>query len=312
MKRIVFTSLSLIFYFGLFAQNERKVVLKDEVLNGRIKTIHEERIYTNVTDSFTYVFNELGLLISEESPSFAGLNKKANYIYNSDNQRIRTTMHDEAGNQTDYTEFTYENGNLIKRFKKHAKSTPKITRYIDYEIDTYKYDEKGNVIEKKEIFKRKNSIRETPQKHIKYQYDSIGNYIVEEILNQKGEVTERKNNKYINSELIEAFTWQMFEGEDLYLRDTYKYNEDGTIVSHTHIVYMYGSTDEEAAKWTENYLYKYEYDTNGKLIGETKTTLQDNMQEKSTTWKLVDFDAYGNWTRKTIGKVIIIRELEYY
>ena len=311
MKKNIFTSLFLIFCFGLFAQNEKKIVLEGEVLNGRVKIIYEKRIYTNDTDSFTYVFNESGLLISKESPLFMGLNKKVIYAYNSDNQVIRATMYDEAGTQTNYTEFTYENGDLIKRFIKHAKSTPKITRYFDYEIDNYKYDKNRNLIEKTELIKRKNSSREILREHVKYQYDSIGNCIIEEELCSKGKVVERKVNKYVNSKLIETFTWLLFEGENLNLKDTYEYNEDGTIKSHTNIIYMYDSTEEIDAIWTENYSYKYEYDDNGRLIGESVTTLRDNKQEE-TTWKLVDFDTCGNWTQKTIRKAMIIREIEYY
>jgi len=297
-------------------KNEVIITLKDEVLKGRIKTIYEKRISNNKIDSFAYFFNELGLLVAEESSLFAGLNKKALYTYNSDNQRVMTKMYDIDGNQTDYIEFTYDNGNLIKRFYKHAASTPKITRYVDYDIDTYKYDENGNLIEKKQITKRKNSRGEILQEHIKYQYDSIGNRIIEEELSVSGKVVKREENKYFDRKLIETFTWMEFEGEDLYLKDSYEYNEDGTMKSHTHIIYMYGSTDEEVDKWIENYTYKYEYDNNGRLIGETKITkTTSRIREvpiKTATWKHIDFDAYGNWIRKTMGDLVIKREMEYY
>jgi hypothetical protein len=292
------------------------ITLKEEVLNGRIKTIYEKRIFNNKIDSFTYFFNELGLLVTEESSLFAGLNKKAIYTYNSDNQRIMTKMYDEDENQTDYIEFTYDNGNLIKRFYKHAASTPKIISYFDYDIDTYKYDEKRHIIEKKRITKRKDSRNEILQEYIKYQYDSIGNRIIEEKLNLNGKVVKRKNNKYINSTLIESFTWQLFEGADLYIKDIYECNEDGTMKSHTHIIYMYGGTNEEVDKWTENYFYEYEYDNEGRLIGETKTTKTTSriseVPIKTVTWKHIDFDDYGNWRHKTIGNSVIEREIEYY
>ena len=297
-------------------QNEVIITLKEEVLKGRIKAIYEKRIYNNGVDSFAYFFNELGLLVTEESSLFAGLNKKAIYTYNSDNQRIMIKMYDKDENQTDYIEFTYENGNLIKRFYKHAKSIPKITHYVDYDIDTYKHDENGNIIERKRITKRKDSRNEILQEYIKYQYDSIGNCIVEEELGLNGKIVERKNNKYINRTLIETFTWQLFEGVDLYLKDTYEYNKDGTIKSHTHIIYMYGSTDEEVDKWTENYSYEYEYNNEGKLIGETKTTKTTSqiieVPIKTSTWKHIDFDDYGNWIQKIIGNTKIERKIEYY
>ena len=299
-------------------QNEAIITFKEEVLKGRIKSIYERRIYNNGVDSFAYFFNELGLLVAEESSLFAGLNEKAIYTYNSDNQKIMTKMYDKDEKQTDYIEFTYDNnGNLIKRFYKHAASTPQITRYFDYEIDLYKYDESGNVSERKEIFRRKGIFeRENLQEHIKYQYDSIGNCIVEEELGLNGKIVERKNNKYINRTLIETFTWQLFEGEDLYLKDTYEYNKDGTMKSHTHIIYMYGNTDEEVDKWTENYTCEYEYDNEGRLIGETKITKTTSqiveVPTKTSTWKHIDFDDYGNWIQKTIGNTRIERKIEYF
>jgi len=183
---------------------------------------------------------------------------------------------------------------------------------VDYEIDTYKYNENGNVIERKEILKRKNSRNEILQKHIKYQYDCIGNCIIEETINAIGKVVEIKNNKYINHKLIETFTWRLFEGEDLYLKDLYKYNDDSTMKSHTSIVYMYGSTDEEESNLTESYSYEYEYDINGRLIGETKTTSREDLPIKKSIWRYIDFDNYGNWIQKTVGSTIIKRQIEYY
>lgn len=289
-----------------------KTMFNDEVLNGKIRTIREKHIYKNATDSFAYNFNELGMLISEESTLFAGLNKKAIYSYNSENNINRLTMYDKDGNETDYIEYFYETGKLIKRFYKHAPSTPKITRYFDYALNLYKYDDKGNLIESKSSHKLKKSRREVLDEHIKYTYDSIGNCIMEEKLDRKGIVVERINNKYINHQLIETNTWQKFEGEDLYLKDIYEYNEDSTLKSHEYIVYKYGSATMLADSWTEDYSYKYEYDENGKVIGETITILLNNEPHKSESWKYVDFDKNSNWIKKEVNKAIYTREIEYY
>jgi hypothetical protein len=291
-------------------------VLKDEVINGRIQTIYEKHIFANRKDSMAFFFNESGLLVTEKSSLFSGLNTKAIYTYNSDNQRINTQMYNESEIQTDYIEFTYDKGNLIKRFYKHAASTPKVISYFDYEIDIYGYDENGNIIEEKRIFKRKSSKNETVQEHIKYQYDCTGNRIIEEELSN-GKVIERKLNKYLDRMLIETFTWQLFEGEDLYLKDCYEYNEDNTMKSHIYTIYMYGSTTEKVDEYIENYSYKYEYDISGRLIGEakTKTTTSRFVETPITetiSWKYIDFDDYGNWINKQVGNMTIERQIEYY
>jgi len=295
-------------------EKTNRIILKDEVLNGRIKTIKEKHIYKNEIDSITYKFNEFGALISilEQSASLGGLDKKAVSSFNSDNKITRYTKYDEDGKETDYIEYFYKNGNLVKRLYKHAPSTPKITRYFNYELDIYKYDDKGNLIESKSFHKLKQSIRRELNEHIKYTYDSIGDCIMEEELDSRGKTMKRRDNKYHNHQLIETLTWMEFEGEDLYLKDIYEYNQDSTMKAHKNIVYDYGSTEVIADSWTKNYSYKYDYDEAGKIIGETKTTLQDNKPLKKETWRYIDFDKNGNWIKKEVNKVIYTREIEYY
>lgn len=292
--------------------SEEKTTLEEEVLNGKIKAIYEKRISKNTSDSLAYYFDEFGLLTTKESSLFAGLNKKAIYTYNADHQRIQTTMYDYDGNQTDFIEFTYENGNLLQRFYKHAESTPKITRYFDYEIETYKYDEKGNVIEIKSVFKRKNSNTEILQRHIRYQYDSIGNRIVEERLDLSGKVTERKENNFLNKKIIESFTWQSFEDEDLYLKDQYEYYENGKIKTHIYIIYEYGSCLFEALRYTNNYFYENNYDINGRLVEETKTKFQNDSLMNQKSLKIIKFDEFGNWREKIENNIRHKRVIEYY
>ena len=297
---------------SLTVPEQAKILSKDKLLNKKIKAIYEKYYFDNGRiDSCSYFFNESGLLITEKAYRSTWYQKTV-YTYNADNQEVRRTRYDKDGMQTDYIESTYGNGNLVKRFFKHAVSTPRITYYLDYQIDTYKYDDSGNVIEKKEIYKRKDSKNEEIQSHIKYQYDSEGNRIIEEKLNSKGEVVEGKKNRYVNRKLMETATWMLFEGEDLYLKDTYEYDKNDTMRLHTNIVYTYGSSTIEAYRQTENYSYEYEYDINGTLIGETKTKSQTNKPIEKFTWKYIDFDDYGNWTQKKLESTIIKREIEYY
>jgi hypothetical protein len=286
----------------------------DEVLNGKVKTIKEKHIYKNGTDTFIYSFNELGLLTNVEKLNFLlGTKQKMINIYNSDNQKTNTNWYDENGKETYRNEFIYDKeGNLIKHIMTHPKSEGKVKRYFDYEVTFYIYDKNRNLIEKKELSKRKNSIKESFKEHNKYKYDSIGKCIIEENLNSKGHVIERKNNKYLNRKLVEILTWKMFEGEDLYLKDKYEYNEDGNMKSHIHFVYMYGSTEIEESKSIESYSYEYKYDIKGRLIEESKVTSLDDLTTKTSSWKYNNFDEKGNWRHQIIGKKIIEREIEYY
>ena len=297
-----------------YVEQTDKTILEDEVLNGRIKIIREKHIYNNGIDSLTYTFNESGTLISilEESESLGGLNKKAISSFNSESQIVRYTNYDEDGKETDYIEYFYKDGNLIKRFYKHGPSTPIITRYFDYELDIYKYDDKGNLIESKSSSKQKKSIMEQLEEHIKYRYDSIGDCIMEEELDRRGNVIKRKNHKYYNHQLIETLTWMEFEGTDLYYKDIYEYNIDSTMKSHKNIVYDYGGTEVIVKSWSESYNYEYDYDETGKILGETKITLQDDKPVKKESWRYMDFDKNGNWITKEVNKVLYTREIEYY
>lgn len=314
MKSVLLLSLSVFVSLELIAQNLEKTTHFDEVLNGKVKTIKEKHIYKNGTDTFIYSFNKFGLLTNVEKSDFlSGTKQKMINTYNSHNQKINTDWYDESGKVKYRNEFIYDKeDNLIKHIMTHPKSEGKVKRYFNYEVTFYIYDKKRNLIERKELSKRKNSIKESLEEHNKYQYDSIGNCIIEENLNSKGHIIERKNNKYLNHKLVEILTWQKFEGEDLYLKDKYEYYEDGNMKSHIHIVYMYGSTEIEESRSIESYSYEYKYDIKGRLLEESKVTSLDDLTTKTTSWRYNNFDEKGNWRHQIVGKKIIEREIEYY
>lgn len=316
MRRFLFIVSSIVLCFILHARNKRETRLYGEILNGKIKTLTEKHIYKNGIETSIYHFNELGLLAQKEELRFLpdekfGLNQKMINIYDSDNQKIKTISYDQDGKETYINEFSYKDGNLVKHMLKHPRSTAKITYYFDYEETRFKYDKKRNLIEKKTIIKEKKLIR-VRQKLEKYQYDSMGNCIVEEEFDKSGAVVQRKSNKYLNNKLVETLTWQLFEGEDLYLKDIYEHNEDGTLKSQIHVVYVYGSMDEEDHRDTENYSYAYKYDAEGRPIEETKTTSRNDVIANVHNRQYSDFDDEGNWRKQKIGKVIIERAIEYY
>jgi len=318
--------------------NEEKTTLDNEILNGRIRVIKDEYVITGNRhhiidnsgryntirkDSVVYFFNELGSLITHTR-----FGDKRTYKYNTNNQLIKSNRYSLRYRFIiDRNKFRYDkNGNLIK---KNTKSPVLILNnitlfyYNDFVIH-YTYNSNGNLIEDKR-FNKLIIFREL-WIHYKYQYDSLGNRIIEEELdrNKKGRVVVRKENKYLDDKLVETFTWKEFESEDLYLRDIYEYNEDGTLNVHTKIVYEYGSTEKESNKTINN--YSYEYDSNGRLIEETKTVLyiQDNREtpREKTIWQYSDFDVYGNWGKRTFNYInyidsetrqrLVERKIEYY
>jgi hypothetical protein len=327
LKNLIGLSFCVIFSHKLNAQDAEKItLLRSEILNGNIKVLTEQHVYTNRIDTTIYFFNEFGLIAEKKrGVTRVGETQKTVYTYNLDGKEIKISGYDNNEKKTFTTEFTYEDGNLIKRITNHPSSTSKITYYFDYDVIHYRYDKNRNLIEKKELSKRKKSKQEELKVHNKYQYDSIGNCIIEENLDRYENVWKRQKYEYLNGRLVETFTWQKFEEEDLYLRDIYEYNVDGTMKSHKHIVYAYGGADEKEFERIDNYLY--EYDIKGLLIKKSKITTEERFfpewlvgtSTKETTWQYNyrDFDEKGNWGQRTtvgsdVGNTKIVREIEYY
>lgn len=284
--------------------------LKNEVFNGKIKTLSEKAYVCTNNDQdslvlnveLTYTFSELGLLVGRK-----GLGQEIFNTYNSDNQISSSSIHLENGVEYVKNVFSYSNGNLVKHINKNIPSKYVNSTY-DYFVSFYIYNGENKLVEEKRLSKSRNMQNEVLEEHKKYQYDKNGNCLVEEKF-ENGEVIKRVEKKYSDHKLRESFTWQEFEGENLYLKDLYEYNEDGTILSHINIIYDYNSTERIADKIMVNYLYKYDY--------KHRLTEMHELSNKSKMYIFSNFDLNGNWQRKTIkedGKFmkVIFREFEYY
>lgn len=288
--------------FILTEEGDEKTKFQDEILNGKIKTIKQIIYEKDRVDTALYFFNEVGLLEEAITNGFRDI-----HSYNWANQKIKSTSFDlnHGGIELQSNEYLYENENLITHILKYPSSTFKITYYYDYFITYYTYNINKQLVEEKKFSKRKEDTKEMFCHRYTYQYDSIGNRTIVEKFEENGSMWEKIENKYRNNKLIETFTWTSFEGEDLYLKDIYVYNENDKLESLINIVYNYGSTTDIQHSDTTNYLY----DDQQRLIKiiEPRNFIYYNLTSFS------DFDIKGNWQQKTIVDTKkIIREIEYY
>jgi hypothetical protein len=300
--------------FSVSAQNTK---LEEEMFNGLVKCMFQESYSSKMdhTDSIKldskliYTFDTLGLLVRRQ-----GLGQDIFYINNSNQELIKSSIRFEnGGKEYGSNEFYYNNGKLIKHIYKIIP-TKKVTSSFEYFVTYYNYDQNNKLIEEKQFSKRKGDKNETLNEYNKYKYDTVGNCIIKECL-ENGEVVERIQNKYLNHILTESFTWQKFEGEDLFIKDLYTYNTDETMSSHKKIIYSYGTTDQVEVETVENYSKIYD---NQKRLIEEKNELNDSFQG---TIKVINiyysnFDNKSNWQRKIIEeegtKKNILRKFEYY
>ncbi|MBP1672912.1 MAG: hypothetical protein H6Q25_727 [Bacteroidetes bacterium] len=303
MKKILIFIFVIIFC-NINAQNVT-TSLREEILNGKIKIIKQKIYMEDKVDTMLYIFNDLGLLIEEIQ-----FRVHTFYFYNSNNQKIKSISNylEYGGIESHTNEYFYEDGTLIKHILKYPPSTDTITRFFDYFVTYYKYDFNNQLIEVRKFNKHKKNKTETFSEHYKYQYDSCGNKTIEEKFDSNGNKLEIIEKKYMNNILLETNTWMKFEGEDLYLKTIYLYDDNGNLESQIEIVYMYGSKTDIVTQSTTSYFY----DDQQRLIKVIEPWHPNN---KITTYS--DFDINDNWLQKIIidnnGKVKkYTREIEYF
>jgi hypothetical protein len=256
-----------------------------------------------LNSELTYIFNKTGLLLRSE-----GLDQDISYTYSFDNQEVGSRIYLKNGVEYARNELFYNNGNLIKHIYRDIQS-----KYVysknEYFATHYIYNSENKLIEEKGFGKEINSPNETLEIHKKYQYDKNGDCIIDEDL-EDGKVIQKSNKKYLNHKLKESFTWQSFEGCNLYIKDLYEYNQDDIILSHTNTIYDYNSTEKIMDQTIVNYTYKYNDQKQLTEICEFAS------KSKSKTEKFSNFDLNGNWHKKTVNEdgelKITLREFEYY
>lgn len=311
---IVKTSFILVLTLGssttIFAQDKINTELKGELINGQVKVLKEKSYKYLIEDQDTVLdyelvnkFNETGLLKERK-----GLGQLSTYEYNSKNQIERVDVCTGDRKRCTVNEYSYENGNLVKHFSKHPESNEKTTVYNEYFITHFTYNKHNQLIELSKFRKPTKSKNEIFVEHEKYDYDSLGNKVIEEELSESGKVFKRIKHKYSDSMLVESFTWIKFEGEDLYTKEVYEYYDDGKIKSKNEIVFDYNSTDRIAQQFLTT--YKYEFDKEGRLIRKNENSFKPKITE------FHDFDSKNNWLRKIINDEknikVILRDFEYF
>ena len=317
MKKTTFILVLFITANNSYAQDNCVTKLKDELLYGKVKSLTEisytpKYVWSGKpkTDKIIYTFDTLGREITRSA-----FEQNSYSYYNSEGQLFKYDIYYARTGELEYqNEYLYENGNLVKHINKPIPMRiAKSSSDYDYFVRYYKYNEENKLIEKKVAEKRKDNNKEILTKTIKYQYDSNGDCILEEEYNYENKLVETKENTFENHKLIETFTWQLFEGENQYMKDTYTYNDDSTMRSHLHFVYMYNSKEEIVVYEETNYDYVYK---KNKLIeySEISTFITSTIS--------YDLDKKGNWVKKTKStkerykkeeeETPIIRIYEYY
>jgi hypothetical protein len=194
---------------NLYAQSGT-VMIEDEKLNGQIKKLTETWCnYKNEPHFYrVYTFDNFGLLLSKKE-SGQSIEQGMRYIYDSEKKLIKSysLCGGLSEEECPYTDFFYDNrGNEIKHILNYPKSTEKSIWYFDYDATYYTYNDENKLIEKKQVNKSRKLKKEYISSHYKYQYDSLDNCVLEEELSRRGEVIKKTNKKYLNHNLIEAFT----------------------------------------------------------------------------------------------------------
>jgi len=272
-----------------FREFEDKTIFEGDTLNGKIKTITQNTYgeYSKGKDVI-YIFDEYGLQIRRK-----GIGQDIFYYYKFNKIIESSICRADNGKEYRKNEYLYdERGNLIKHIHIFLPNEKTITKYF--------YNNENKLIEERDS-----------RKTIKYQYDANGDCVIEEEYGGKDVLTEKKEHKYINHKLVETFSWQRFEGEDLYIKDLYTYNENGTLKSNTHIIYHYGSKNHIAMENTTS--YHYIYDDKNRLIEYKEINIGDYL-DVTTTYE--NFDKKGNWQLKITYKdgkeTKVTRKFEYY
>ena len=272
-----------------FRKFEDKTIFDDDTLNGKIKTIIQNtygEYYSG--EDVIYTFDEYGLQVRRQ-----GIGQDI-FNYYEGNKVIKSSIC-LADNGKEYrkNEYLYdERENLIKHIHIFLPDS-------DSTITQYFYNNENKLIEQREN-------RETT----KYQYDENGDCVIEKkyhgnFLN--GEI----ENEYINHRLAKTLSWRWFEGFRFYTKETYNYNEDGTLKSITYYAYNY---DTKAFSEEENgtTFYYYTYDNENRLVKFQE--INKNNYKKTITYS--NFDEKGNWQLKNTNdygrKSKIKRKFDYF
>lgn len=285
--------------------------LNGESFNGKLKSLEEEcwKVDANSQDTIlrselVYKFSELGRLIERR-----GFGQLCTYKYDSSGRLIQSDVCGGDGKNCIVSKNVYdENGNLIKDVQQFPESTAKRKVFFEKAWTYYRYDEESILIEQKRFKKEVSLKKDYLSEHLVYEYDSLGNRIVEKEFDESGNLLEKTENTYSDTLLTEAFTWMEFEEEDLYQKTSFDYFGDGKLRFKWNRVYDYGSTTSVVAEYTTE--ISYEFDDQQRCVKKIVMAIDTKEQQ------FFDFDFNDNWQKMiesdSKGTLIVFRKLEYW
>ena len=275
-----------------YREFEDRTIFEGDKLNGRIKNIIQNTYGVNSTGSdVIHTFDKYGFQTRR-----LGLGQDIFMCYEANKLRKTRIFLVDIGAEYRRNQFFYdERGNLVKHYR--IELPMEKNSLSDTAVRYFIYDNDNNLIERRE-----------GRKVIKYQYDEWNNCLVEERFH-RGSLSKKIENIYLNNRLLESAAWKWFEGFDLYTKETYCYNDDGTIKSITH--YNSHTSDFSKADSSTTFFY-YTYDHENRLVKSRE--LMGDTYSKTITYS--DFDIKGNWQQKTTNDnrrvTTIKRRFEYF
>lgn len=284
MRTFILIILSL-FLFA-FIGNKPKNDLEKQNLKGKVKSVIESTFFAKA--------GMFGKLQKD------GLMDKYKYVFNNAGEETERIKYDTTSNRDVPIEtiiYKYDsNDNLIERYDKRGDSI--VFKYdnskhvieeenfdsnkLVYKV-TYKYDDRGNKIEKRE-YSHENKLESSKV----YKFDRSGNETeaYNHYFNIQGTSDSRVTYKYDNrNNKIEKDSYE--PDSVLKWKGTYKYDDSGHVIEDGSYHYNRDKTlTDQMADCTN----KYKHDEKGNIIEKIYTNKSTGLSYKST----FKFDARGN------------------
>lgn len=251
---------------------------------------------------YEFIYDKLGNLTEEQRYTSDGiLRGKEKYKYDEYGNRIEESVCDSEENLIVQNQFVYDEQSRKLEWIRYTDQGP------DWHY-TYKYDNKGNQIEKNS-FKPDGTIEYT--RTTEYVYDSNGNLIQESNYSDTQRIYRYDYGYDQEGNLIERAILNLAS------RSLHKYDKNGnTIESYFYsgdiLSSEYRSKYDEKGNRTEWYPYKYQ---------ESEGVHSYHEPEKCT----YEYDKYNNWTKRTcipsfntepnynhLEPEVVVREIEYH
>ena len=298
IKNLLFTSTLFLIVNFSFAQTKiGGPFFGDEVLKGKVS------FFSDSTYNFVEKFGEI-----EKG------GRRCNFKYKYDEKGNKIEGH-EYPNLYDHDDFKCdEKGNKIEGTKFDVNRD---RGSYEYKY-TYKYDEKGNMIE--ENYYKSSELNYKS----KYKYDEKGNKIEENWYNSAGGLWYKLTYKYdVKGNKIEQIN-NNADGS-LFYKYTYKYDVKGNKIEeninrkYTYKYDVKGNMIEFNGSNADGSLVRrtYKYDVKGNIIEMNDYNDDGSLRDKKTCKFEVEFDRMGNWIKKTLIKdgkpeYLTERVIEYY